>query len=59
MRAADAAQYMRVLMGQGTQSRGDPLVAPYVIVYELPASREYDAVIFVGLARTGKDYRPD
>lgn len=31
MRVADAvAQYMRVPMGQGTQSR-DPLVAPYVI----------------------------
>lgn len=42
------------LWGQGTQSC-DPLVAPYVIEpMNCLASREYDAVIFVGPARTGK-----
>ncbi|UMS22370.1 DNA packaging protein [Escherichia coli] len=64
MRVADAvAQYMRVPMGAGNSVPWDPLVAPYVIepmnclVIEpmnCLASREYDAVIFVGPARTGK-----
>ncbi|EHY2823200.1 phage terminase large subunit family protein [Escherichia coli] len=56
MRVADAvAQYMRVPMGAGNSVPWDPLVAPYVIEpMNCLASREYDAVIFVGLARTGK-----
>ena len=56
MRVADAvAQYMRVPMGAGTSVPWDPLVAPYVIEpMNCLASREYDAVIFVGPARTGK-----
>ncbi|MGR3255415.1 phage terminase large subunit family protein, partial [Escherichia coli] len=53
---ADAvAQYMRVPMGAGNSVPWDPLVAPYVIEpMNCLASREYDAVIFVGPARTGK-----
>ncbi|CAM7446033.1 phage terminase large subunit family protein [Escherichia coli] len=56
MRVADAvAQYMRVPMGAGNSVPWDPLVAPYVIEpMDCLASREYDAVIFVGPARTGK-----
>ena len=56
MRVADAvAQYMRVSMGAGNSVPWDPLVAPYVIEpMNCLASREYDAVIFVGPARTGK-----
>ncbi|HBB0416251.1 TPA: phage terminase large subunit family protein [Escherichia coli] len=56
MRGADAvAQYMRVPMGAGNSVPWDPLVAPYVIEpMNCLASREYDAVIFVGPARTGK-----
>lgn len=56
MRVADAvAQYMRVPMGAGNSVPWDPLVAPYVIEpMNGLASREYDAVIFVGPARTGK-----
>lgn len=56
MRVADAvAQYMRVPMGAGNSVPWDPLVAPYVIgPMNCLASREYDAVIFVGPARTGK-----
>nr|HAM4955402.1 phage terminase large subunit family protein [Escherichia coli] len=56
MRVADAvAQYMRVPMGAGNSVPWDPLVAPYVIEpMNCMASREYDAVIFVGPARTGK-----
>ncbi|EIV9095273.1 phage terminase large subunit family protein [Escherichia coli] len=56
MRVADAvAQYMRVPMGAGNSVPWDPLVAPYVIEpMNYLASREYDAVIFVGPARTGK-----
>ncbi len=55
MRVADAvAQYMRVPMGAGNSVPWDPLVAPYVIEpMNCLASREYDAVIFVGPARTG------
>ncbi len=42
-------------MGAGNSVPWDPLVAPYVIEpMNCPASREYDAVIFVGPARTGK-----
>ncbi len=56
MRVADAvAQYMRVPMGAENSVPWDPLVAPYVIEpMNCLASREYDAVIFVGPARTGK-----
>ncbi|KAE9813173.1 phage terminase large subunit family protein [Escherichia coli] len=56
MRVADAvAQYMRVPMGAGNSVPWDPLVALYVIEpMNCLASREYDAVIFVGPARTGK-----
>ncbi|MGS5225823.1 phage terminase large subunit family protein, partial [Escherichia coli] len=56
MRVADAvAQYMRVPMGAGNSVPWDPLVAPYVIEpMNCLAWREYDAVIFVGPARTGK-----
>lgn len=56
MRVADAvAQYMRVPLGAGNSVPWDPLVAPYVIEpMNCLASREYDAVIFVGPARTGK-----
>lgn len=56
MLVADAvAQYMRVPMGAGNSVPWDPLVAPYVIEpMNCLASREYDAVIFVGPARTGK-----
>ncbi|HEF0544921.1 TPA: phage terminase large subunit family protein [Escherichia coli] len=56
MRVADAvAQYMRVPMGAGNSVPWDPLVAPYVIEpMNCLASREYDAVVFVGPARTGK-----
>lgn len=56
MRVADAvAQYMRVPTGAGNSVPWDPLVAPYVIEpMNCLASREYDAVIFVGPARTGK-----
>ncbi|EFH9190819.1 phage terminase large subunit family protein [Escherichia coli] len=56
MRVADAvAQYMRVPMGAGNSVPWDPLVAPYVIEpMNCLTSREYDAVIFVGPARTGK-----
>lgn len=56
MRIADAvAQYMRVPLGAGNSVPWDPLVAPYVIEpMNCLASREYDAVIFVGPARTGK-----
>ncbi|MCN8314312.1 phage terminase large subunit family protein [Escherichia coli] len=56
MQVADAvAQYMRVPMGAGNSVPWDPLVAPYVIEpMNCLASREYDSVIFVGPARTGK-----
>lgn len=56
MLVADAvAQYMRVPLGAGNSVPWDPLVAPYVIEpMNCLASREYDAVIFVGPARTGK-----
>ncbi|EHT0857004.1 phage terminase large subunit family protein [Escherichia coli] len=56
MRVADAvAQYMRVPLGAGNSVPWDPLVAPYVIEpMNCLASREYDAVIFVGPVRTGK-----
>ncbi|ELN2578445.1 phage terminase large subunit family protein [Enterobacter kobei] len=53
--AEAVARYMRVPMGAGNSVPWDPLVAPYVIEpMNCLASREYDAVIFVGPARTGK-----
>jgi phage terminase large subunit GpA-like protein len=56
MLVADAVkQYMRVPMGAGNSVAWDPLLAPYVIEpMNCLASREYDAVVFVGPARTGK-----
>ncbi len=50
MGVADAgARYMRVPMGAGNSVPWDPRVAPYVIEpMNCLASREYDAVIFVG-----------
>ncbi|MDI3359768.1 phage terminase large subunit family protein [Lelliottia sp. V89_10] len=56
MLVADAVEkFMRVPMGAGNSVPWDPLVAPYVIEpMNCLASREYDAVIFVGPARTGK-----
>ena len=53
--AAAVEEYMRVPMGAGNSVPWDPLVAPYVIeAMNCLSSREYDAVIFVGPARTGK-----
>lgn len=56
MPVADAvAKYMRVPMGAGNSVPWDASVAPYVIdPMNCLTSREYDAVIFVGPARTGK-----
>ncbi|WP_329502689.1 phage terminase large subunit family protein [Klebsiella aerogenes] len=56
MLVADAVkQFMRVPMGAGNSVPWDPLVAPYVIEpMNCLASREYDAVVFIGPARTGK-----
>ncbi|WP_420279565.1 phage terminase large subunit family protein [Serratia sp. BNK-4] len=48
-------KFMHVPMGAGNSVKWDPSVAPYVIEpMNCLASREYDAVIFVGPARTGK-----
>ncbi|STQ79213.1 Bacteriophage tail assembly protein [Hafnia alvei] len=56
MPVADAvARYMRVPVGAGNSVPWDPMVAPYIVEpMNCLASREYDAVIFVGPARTGK-----
>lgn len=56
MLVADAVKrFMRVPMGAGNSVPWDPLVAPYVIEpMNCLASREYDAVVFIGPARTGK-----
>ncbi|WP_410706204.1 phage terminase large subunit family protein [Citrobacter amalonaticus] len=56
MLVADAVKdYMRVPMGAGNSIPWDPNLAPYVIEpMNCLASREYDAVVFVGPARTGK-----
>lgn len=56
MKVSDAvAQYMRVPKGAANSVPWEPDVAPYVIEpMNCLASREYDAVIFVGPARTGK-----
>ncbi len=48
-------KYMRVPVGVGNSVEWDPHLAPYVVEpMNCLASREYDAVIFVGPARTGK-----
>ena len=45
----------RVPVGVGNSVEWDPQLAPYVVEpMNCLASREYDAVIFVGPARTGK-----
>ncbi len=56
MPVADAVgTYMRVPMGAGNSVPWDPDLAPYVIEpMNCLASREYDAVVFVGPSRTGK-----
>ncbi|EHB0511602.1 phage terminase large subunit family protein [Escherichia coli] len=56
MPVADAVgTYMRVPMGAGNSVPWDPDLAPYVNEpMNCLASREYDAVVFVGPARTGK-----
>lgn len=53
---AEAVQkYMRVPKGGGNSVPWDPSMTPYIIEpMNCLASREYDAVIFVGPARTGK-----
>lgn len=48
-------KYMRVPVGVGNSVEWDPNLAAYVVEpMNCLASREYDAVIFVGPARTGK-----
>lgn len=48
-------KYMRVPKGAGNSVPWDPGLTPYVVEpMNCLASREYDAVIFVGPARTGK-----
>lgn len=48
-------RFMRVPIGAGNSVKWDPMVAPYVVEpMNCLSSREYDAVIFVGPARTGK-----
>lgn len=56
MPVAEAVEkFMRVPMSAGNSVPWDPLVAPYVIEpMNCLASREYDAVVFIGPARTGK-----
>lgn len=53
--AEAVAKYMRVPMSGGNSVPWDPMVAPYVMEpMNCLSSRDYDAVIFVGPARTGK-----
>lgn len=56
MPVAEAVEkYMRVPMGAGNSVPWDAGVAPYVLEpMNCLASREYDAIVFVGPARTGK-----
>ena len=56
MKVSEAvSQYMRVPFGGGSSVRWDKDRTPYVIEpMDCLNSREYDAVIFVGPARTGK-----
>lgn len=53
--AEAVAKYMRVPLGGGNSVPWDPTLTPYVVEpMNCLTSREYDAVIFVGPARTGK-----
>lgn len=53
--AQAVAKYMRVPMGAGSSLPWDATLTPYIIEpMNCLASREYDAVVFVGPARTGK-----
>ncbi|EIR6563538.1 phage terminase large subunit family protein, partial [Escherichia coli] len=56
MPVAEAVQkFMRVPTSGGNSVPWDPMVAPYVIdPMNCLSSREFDAVVFVGPARTGK-----
>ncbi|WP_413734346.1 phage terminase large subunit family protein [Sodalis sp. RH21] len=56
MLVADAVnQYMRVPVGAGNSVPWDPSLTPYIVEpMNCLASREYDAVVFVGPSRTGK-----
>ena len=56
MKVSEAvAEYMRVPVGGGNSIKWDKNTAPYIIdPMDCLNSREYDAVIFVGPARTGK-----
>lgn len=56
MPVADAVtSYMRVPVGAGNSVPWDPRVAPYIVEpMNCLTSRQYDAVVFVGPARTGK-----
>ena len=50
-----AAEYMKVIAGDGMIRDWDPRAAPYMVEpLDCMGSRRYDAVIFVGPARTGK-----
>lgn len=56
MPVAEAVEkYMRVPLGGGNSVAWDPGITPYIVEpMNCLTSREYDAVIFVGPARTGK-----
>lgn len=56
MKVSDAvAEYMRVPLGGGNSVKWDKHTAAYMLEpMDCLNSREYDAVIFVGPARTGK-----
>ena len=56
MKVSEAvAEYMRVPVGGGNSVKWDENTAPYILEpMNCLSSREYDAVIFVGPARTGK-----
>ena len=56
MKVSEAvAEYMRVPVGGGNSVKWDENTAPYILdPMNCLNSREYDAVIFVGPARTGK-----
>lgn len=56
MKVSEAvAEYMRVPVGGGNSVKWDENTAPYILEpMNCLNSREYDAVIFVGPARTGK-----
>lgn len=56
IRVSDAvAESMYVVHGNGTKTLWDPDTAPYMIEpMDCLGSRMYDAVVFVGPARTGE-----